>query len=187
MKMASRRAWGERTKAWYFLGLLAALCLAACTTGGVKNSSQDPEPIDAQQQLTDAAKLVDAQDWPRAQAALRALIEAPTFSNLTSHQQYQVLWTAAAVGISHGDAERGYGYLVRVVSMPEAGFEQWVRLTYIAERPGHNAVAVHALTVLAQRWPEQLSTINAGVAYQIIKQARSLPDGASLELLGTLY
>jgi hypothetical protein len=185
--MASRRAWSERTKACYFLGLLAPLCLAACTTGGVKKSSQGPAPIDAQQQLTDAAKLVDAQDWPRAQAALRALIEAPTFGNLTSHQQYQVLWTAAAVGISRGDPELGYGYLVRVVSMPEAGFEQWTRLTYIAERPGHNAVAVHALTVVAQRWPEQLSTINAGVAYAIIKQARSLPHGASLELLGTLY
>jgi beta-barrel assembly-enhancing protease len=174
-------------KASHFLGPLAALCLAACTTGEVKKSSLGSEPIDEQQQLTDAEKLVDEKNWPQAQTALRTIIEAPTFRRLPGPQQYQVLSTASDVGIHHGDINRGFGYLLRAVSFPEAGFDQWRTLTFTAMKLGRPDIAANGLTEIAKLWPEKVSTIDLSFIYWIIDQARHVPDATRLALFRALY
>jgi beta-barrel assembly-enhancing protease len=164
------------------------LVLGACATNEPKKfTGGTTAPIDAHEQLAAASKLVADKNWPEAQAALRAIIEAPTFSSLTSRQQFQILWSASVVGITHGDLKLGYAYLVRDIAMPEAGFEQWRLLGFAGDKLGKNAVVVNALTVMAKRWPDKLSTFEDALVFQVIRKADQLPPVASLDLLGALY
>jgi beta-barrel assembly-enhancing protease len=174
---------------WY--GILLAvvmLVLNACATNEPTKSTEPATvPVAAHAQLAAASKLLAEKNWPEAQTALRAIIEAPAFASLPSRQQFQLLWSASVVGIEHGDLKLGYAYLVRDIAMPEAGLDQWRLLGLAGEKLGQSAVEVNALTVMAKRWPEQTATFEDALVFQIIRKANKLPPPASLDLLGALY
>ena len=60
-------------------------------------------------------------------------------------------------------------------------------LAVAGEKLGQSAVEVNALTVMAKRWPEQLSMFEDALVFQVIRKANQLPPPASRELLGALY
>jgi tetratricopeptide (TPR) repeat protein len=186
---------GKRTvKPYRILALLAVFCVAACTATAPKPdqpmvviTSKAPNPFALADQLAEAMNLVKREDWPKAQAALQAIIEDTAFSGLSSDTQYHVLWTAGRVFADHGQLERGYEYLVRAAAMPQSNFDDLLAQMRIAAKQGNKAETVSSLTSFAQRYPEKISNLNTKWIVVVARQARQLPAGQRLALYRSLY
>ena len=132
-------------------------------------------------------QLVAQKDWPRALEALRAVVEAKTFTRMPSDIQYRALSAASRVAIYHGPPNLGYGYLARVIAMPQAGYDDWWERLREADQTGSKADLAGTLTVMAQRWPDQSRTLEPDYILRIIYESKQLSNGAALPLLRALY
>lgn len=132
-------------------------------------------------------KLVDDKNWPPALAAMQSIIELKTFNSLPADFRYTVLSTAGRVATDHGSPALAYGYLGRVIDMPQADFADWVARLRMSDKLGHEAAAVSALTMLVQRWPERSGKFDSDYILKELDEARKLPNGAELKLLEALY
>jgi hypothetical protein len=175
--------------------LLAAIGLTACGPGYPTKSGATATVAwpgaaamsTENEKLADAMKLVADKDWPKALIALRAVIEAEGFLGFTGEVQYRTLQTAGRVAYEHGQPEVGYKYLVRVTSLPQAGFDDWHDRITASDRLGNDADTIRCLTLLAQRWPDRIPEINAEYILRTIEGAGLLPGGEALPLLQALY
>jgi hypothetical protein len=181
-------------KPYRFLVLLAVFSLAACTAAPPKPgqpmvviTSKAPNSLGLADQLADAMNLVKREEWPKAQAALQAIIEDTAFSSLSSDTQYHVLATAGRVFADHEQLERGYEYLARAAAMPQANFEDLVAQTGAATKLNNKAEIVSSLTSIAQRYPEKISSARTQWIVAVVRQSRQLPAGQRLALYRSLY
>jgi tetratricopeptide (TPR) repeat protein len=166
----------------YLCGVLALgllLCLQACVTGAALTAER--------QRGIDADKAVHEKNWPQAQIAYKAYIEGRGFSGLPKNDQFRALRSAAFVGLYHGDKNLGYGYLLRVVEMPQAGQKEWFELTSDAFSLKHDADTLRGLIVLAQRWPDQVPILYQPVVATALRSTDALPHEKRLESLWALY
>jgi hypothetical protein len=176
------------------LVLLAVFSVAACTATPPKLdqpmvviTSKAPNTFRLADQLADAMNLVKREEWPKAQAALQALIEDKEFSSFSSDTQYQILRTAGRVFADHGQLEAGYGYLVRAAAMPQSNFDDVLAQTRTAAKLGKKPEMVSGLTSVAQRYPEKISSLKAEWIAAVVRQARQLPADQRLALFRSLY
>jgi hypothetical protein len=167
---------------WVFLGVLA---LVSCASERPTPSAPDLATVN--QQLLDARKLLADNNWPKAQIAFRSIIEAKRFGGLPSDTQYLALWIGAKVSIYYGDPNVGYGYLLRAIDMPQAGFDQWWMRVKTDISLDKDADAVSSLTTLAQRWPEQSRNLDADFVLEVVTEAKQLPHRPRYALLRALY
>jgi tetratricopeptide (TPR) repeat protein len=132
-------------------------------------------------------KLVEEKNWPPALAAMQSIVERKNFNSLPADFRYKVLSTAGRVATDHGPPMLAYNYLGRVIVMPQADFADWLDRVRAADKLGHKAVAISALTELIQRWPEHSGKFDTDHILRDINDARNLPNGAELKLLEALY
>ena len=159
--------------------LLGVLSLQGCVTGAALDTER--------QRGVEADKALQEKNWPRAQILFKAYIGGTGFSHLPDDVQYQALRSAAFVGLYHGDKEVGYRYLLRLVALPQADAQAWMELLREAVALKHDADAARALVVLAQRWPEQLATLNKALVYGALRAIDRLPHEAQLSSLSALF
>ena len=131
--------------------------------------------------------LVHGKEWPRALAALRAVIEARNFNNLPSDVKYEALSTASRVAIYHGPPKLGSGYLDRVLAMPQAQYDDWLERLREADKANNSADSVGTLTVMMQRWPDRAGKLDEEYILKVARQANQLPAAVALPLLHALY
>jgi beta-barrel assembly-enhancing protease len=181
-------------KPYRVLVLLAVVSLAACTATPPKPdqpivviTSKAPNSLGLADQLADAMNLVKREEWPKAQAALQAIIEDKEFSSFSSDTQYRVLWAAGRVFADHGQLERGYEYLVRASAMPQSNYEELAAQTLTAAKLNNEAQMVSSLTSIAQRYPEKVSNFRPQWIVAVVRQSRKLPAGQRLALYRSLY
>jgi beta-barrel assembly-enhancing protease len=141
----------------------------------------------ASQQVVAAEQLLADKNWPEALSALKAIVDARSFSTLDSDFQYKVLMISASTALDHGQPQLAYGYLVRATSMPQATIGDWLARLRAAETLKNTAGTVGALTVIVQRQPDQVSHFNDDSVIRVILEAKELPDGSVLPLLQGLY
>ena len=185
----------RRRNAYCINTLLAALCVVACTVNSAKFTVESETVVTTKmgalsaltQQLADAMVLVREKEWPRALAALRAVIEARHFNDLPSDVKYQALSTASRVAIYHGPPKLGYGYLDRVVAMPQATYDDWLERLREADKKGNNSASVGTLTLMMQRWPDRTGQLDEEYILTVVGQASHLSADAALGLLQALY
>lgn len=148
---------------------------------------QTPESILASQQLASARHSVAVKDWPTALAQLQSIIDIKTFQRLPSDLQYQALSIASRVAIYHGPKELGYGYLRRVIAMPQADFADWREQLHFAERTNNIVVAAQALKRLLQRWPDRTEKLDSEEIREVVNHTSKLPSAEYLTLLKALF
>jgi hypothetical protein len=177
-----------------FLSLSLALSLAACAPSHLTKVGGRPAPAAADrtgalasQQLVDAQQLIADKNWPQALSALRSIIDAKSFGKLDSDFQYKVLMISGSTALDHGPPQLAYGYLVRATSMPQATVGDWFVRLRAVEALKDKAGTVGALTVIVQRWPDQVSHFNDDSVIRVIREATELQDGSVLPLLQGLY
>jgi hypothetical protein len=173
-------------KCQLILGLLAIFTLAACTVSSTQSADRPATAI-ASKQLADAMDLVTQKDWPKALAALRAIVDAKAFSGLPNDIQYRALSVASRVAIYHGASKLGYGYLARVIAMPQADYADWWERLREADQAGDWAELVRTVTVMMQRWPDRAVDLDADYIHRVVNRANRLPNGAAFALLQALY
>ncbi len=157
----------------------AVMSLQGCITNSVLQAEE--------QRRLAAYTAMNAKDWPKAQVAFKAYIEGRGFGHLPQNTQLEALRYAAFVGLYHGDKTAGFAYLRRSVDMPEADAQQWILLLNAAVWLDHDADAVLALVVLAQRWPEPLAAVDDKVVTGALKALSKLPGDAQFDALTKLY
>jgi hypothetical protein len=175
--------------------LLAMVSLAACTAGSSRSTQvpavvvarETPEAAALTQQLADAKRLVNDKDWPRALAALRAVVDARTFRSLPRDVQYRALAVASRVAIYHGPAKLGYEYLGRLIALPQSNYDDWLQRLRAADKLDNRADTVGTLTVMMQRWPDRTGQLNPAYIVRVINEARGLPDDKASSLLQALF
>lgn len=155
------------------------LSLQACVTQAALDTER--------QRGIEASQALQQKDWPRAQVAYKAYIEGRGFGRLPDSDRYQALRSAAFVGLYHGDKDAGYAYLRRSVTLPQADYQGWMELLKDAHWLQHDADAVRSLVVLAQRWPDELATMDQSVVAGALQDIYGLPDQAQLSSLMELY
>ncbi len=174
---------------------LLAVAVAGCTAGhpvttapphavggaGVRPEAPGGEPLER------AMKLVADKNWPRATAALEAVIESMSFRVRPADDQFRILRTAALVCLEHGKPKLGLAYLGRAVAMPQAAFEDWAAQLAYAAKLGFEADAVRTLTLMAQRYPERLASLPSDAISEIVRKATDRSRSERLALLLALY
>jgi hypothetical protein len=166
----------------HFLSFLAVLSLAACASGPPKRAveispasippSNAAELAAAEQQVLNLITLKYTR-CSEELAGLQAAIGAPTFSMISIDLQYEALDLAAKIAICDHQPQIAYEYLLRVVAMPRAVFEDQADLLYMAVRLRHsNAAAI--LISLTQRWPEQIAKVNSSTVIWLLNDERAV-------------
>ena len=150
-------------------------------------ADETPEAAALTQQLASAMKLVNDKDWPRALAALRAVVDARAFRSLSRDVQYRALAAAGRVATYHGPAKLGYEYLGRLVAMPQSNYDDWLERLRAAEKLDHSADTVSTLTVMMQRWPDRSGQLNPDYIMKVVNEARGLPNDRAWSLLQALF
>jgi hypothetical protein len=161
------------------VALVSMLCLQACVTGAA---------LDAERQRAgDADQALAEKDWPKAQIALKGEIEGRGFRSLSQDDQYHALLKAAFVGLYHGDKKLGYSYLLRLTAMPQADQGVWHELMNAAYNLKHPDDSVRGLSMLAQRWPEEVPKLDERVVTSALGAIHSQPREKQLTSLWALY
>lgn len=150
-------------------------------------TSKAPNPFGLVDQLAEAMNLVKREEWPKAQAALQAVIEDKEFSSLSGDTQYHTLWTAGRVFADHGQLERGYEYLARAAAMPQSNFEDLLAQMRTAAKLGNKPETVRSLTSVARRYPDKIGSLKTEWIAAVIRQAQQLPTGERSALYRSLY
>jgi tetratricopeptide (TPR) repeat protein len=168
------------------LVLLGVLGVAACVTGRPATATE-LATTRATQQLADAQQLVVDENWPPALAALRSIIEAKTFSGLSSDFQYRTLSIAGKVAVDHGPPQLAFDYFGRVLAMPQADFDDGLGRLRAADKLGNKSDSISALTLLMQRWPDRAAKLDSDYILAAANKAEHLRSGVALALLQALY
>ncbi|HEX3847106.1 MAG TPA: hypothetical protein VHV81_06960, partial [Steroidobacteraceae bacterium] len=134
------------------------------------------------------ADLEQVDEKARAEAgALEAEIRASSFDRLSGDAQYQALKRAAKLSDAVGDTRLAYGYLLRIVAMPQAGFADRLAQVRMAVNLHREDDLIGGLTVIAQRWPDQLRTLDSDFISREISESNRRAHGAAFPLLQALY
>jgi beta-barrel assembly-enhancing protease len=166
----------------------AAWGLLLCLTLGVQACVTNAQMVAERQRGLEAQKALDRKDWPRVQTAFQAYVEDRSFRRLPQDEQFKALRSASFAGLNHAeDRSRGYDYLLRLTAMPEADAPDFLYLLQAACFLKHDAECARALVVLAQRWPEQLQTIDQRFVANAVQSVASLPSEKSFEARWALY
>jgi tetratricopeptide (TPR) repeat protein len=186
----------RRLISYRYIVLLTMVAISACgSTPGTKpieptartEAGQASDSPAAAQQLADAMQLVSEKDWPQAQIALRAVIDAKTFGSLPGDVQYRTLRVAGHVFADHGQLKQGYDYLVRAGDMPQSTFEDQKALLMTSGRLQDWSAAMNTLTVIGQRYPAQLSSLDVDLIADIVYEGKRSSPSQRLPLLQALY
>jgi hypothetical protein len=177
--------------------LLAGIALAACAAtapprpavhrseaaaGGQSAEPSSPE----MQRLDDDLQQMDEKAREEARA-LQAEIRASSFRSLSGDAQYQTLKRAAKVSDAVGDTRAAYGYLGRAIAMPQAGFDDRLAQVRMAVSLHREEEVIGGLTVIAERWPEQLPKLDSDFISRAIYESDRRAHAAAFPLLQALY
>jgi hypothetical protein len=153
------------------------------------------KPLDSaavDQQVNDAMRLFVDGNWPQALPALQHIVDDGSFMRLPSDIRYRVLKAASEAAQYHGGSpEVAHKNLMRLVSMPQANFEDWQHRAQAAGRLNDIVDCVSSLTVMVSRWPERFAwsksaiSLNDGIRYII--DAASKKRVSVFPLLLALY
>jgi beta-barrel assembly-enhancing protease len=120
-------------------------------------------------------------------ADLQKVIAAPTFQSLPSDTQFEDLNVAAKLAFARDQPRTAYEYVVHASDMPQATPAQWLLRMQAASRLGSESDAVKSLTVLAQRWPEQVANLDFRPVNEILRESDAVPHPERLALFRALY
>jgi tetratricopeptide (TPR) repeat protein len=173
------------------VSLFAFACLVACTSGVPKKSIDvTPATVPASNAAIAVAPnpfLAEEKNLDQHLAELQRAIEAPTFETLPSKTQYTDLLTAAKLAVARDQPRTGYEYLVRACDMPQATFDDWLERLQLTSQLRAGSDAVKSLTLMAQRWPEQVEHLNDRLVNEVLAEADALPSAQKLALYRALY
>lgn len=133
--------------------------------------------------------LISDKKYDLGYAALEAVIQSPSFAKLSSDDRHRALYVAGAVAVNLKRTKEGYAYSVLSSEMPETTGDDWDVRIYAASHLELTADLLHSLTVLAQRWPNQLAGHKDEFIEQTIWAAKKQPENseALLDLMQTLF
>jgi transglutaminase-like putative cysteine protease len=126
------------------------------------------EVAEAEQQLQKAGRLAQGGQMDKTDEVLKALLASDGFRALTASRQHVALYLAGAVALEKEDAERALDLLRRSTGLEGAGPGDWNLRLLAATRASDHVDATLALTTLAERWPENLSEVDARVIGGIV-------------------
>jgi hypothetical protein len=171
------------------LTILTLLALISGPPAKASDTSPVPIVITPVDQATASELLQTDEDKKLDQqlADLQKAIEAPTFQTLPSDTQFQDLNLAAKLAFARDQPRTAYEYLVRASDMPQATSGQWLVRMQAASQLGAESDAVRSLSVIAQRWPEQVAKLEVRLIYQVLSGAAGLSPGERLAAYRALY
>ena len=145
---------------------LLALALSACATKPPPATGQEsPLPASVKvlgAQITEAAQLVDHDQYERADAKMQSAITARSFATQPAELRHAALQLAAAAALQVGDPKRALTLLKRSSEMKEADSDDGI-LRVIAGNAAHDRQEVAAaLMLVATRWPDTLPQLEPG-------------------------
>lgn len=122
------------------------------------------------------------------QAEIDKAIQTKGFIQLPMDLQYRVLWIASMLAEQDGQDKKAHDMAVRATTFDAADSTVWMVRTFSAMSTADYHDAAHGVTVLAQRWPDKLSSILPGAIIQLhflLKQAQD--DAMDREMLDALF
>jgi hypothetical protein len=161
------------------------LAFAACAANPPPGSA--PPQTSASQRLADALQLISTKQFDDGLPALIAVIDARSFSTLSSEQQHRALAKAAQVESGFQRWALARGYAARAASMVQATANDQLQLINIDWHLHDDTAVAEGLTVLARRWPERLGEIDEDYLTNLLGTAHRLSRGTGLALLQALY
>jgi hypothetical protein len=165
--------------------LLVGLTACAFNTHNPVNGASESDLASERQRLRDL--IVDSSKHQgRGFAELRDAISARAFVSLTIDDQFEALTLAAAAA---GPAEErlAQSYLDRAIALPGIGFEDLSATLRMAANGDYEAGAIKSLTLLAQRWPERMASVEKLLIRRTLFFAAHVPKAARLAVLQALY
>jgi tetratricopeptide (TPR) repeat protein len=176
-------------KRYRILTLLAVTCLCACSSGSPPRST-DPAPLGiaarTAKSIAEQEKLENA-SFEKRFAASKKIIAAPIFASLPRETQYRLLLTAGKLGLALERPRKGYVFIVRAAAMPDATMDDRLLQVQTAVRLGYKTEAVNGMTLVVQRWPDQVANLPNGLLDGILRESGNVPHGTQLSLLQALY
>jgi transglutaminase-like putative cysteine protease/tetratricopeptide (TPR) repeat protein len=130
----------------------------------------------ALKELAKAAELGKAGKFADGDAVLSRMIDSTGFQALTDIQRHSALYLGAALAGAHADYPRSLDLLKRSCAMEQAEAADWELRVRIAHAGHQVADAALALTVLAQRWPNDLTNLDFPTIGRIL---HDLPEAGS--------
>jgi hypothetical protein len=128
--------------------------------------------------VNDAMRLFTDRNWPQALPALQHAVDDDSFMSLPDDTRYRVLKAASETALYHGESlELAHKNLMRLVSMPQADFDDWQHRAQAAFRLNDIVDCVSSLTVMARRWPERFAWSNSAIP--LSEAIRNVIDAAS--------
>jgi tetratricopeptide (TPR) repeat protein len=170
----------------FILHLSAAACIAACAAAGPSGSPATGSEAQLAGSIA-AEQRTENDDFSRRLEALQKVIAAPTFKSLPGDVQYQDLLTAGKLAAALEQPRRAYDYVAAAAATPHADFSDRLLQVESAVTLGLKADAVSGMTIIVQRWPEQVAALPTGLLDEILRESGSLPHEARLSLLRGLY
>jgi hypothetical protein len=150
------------------LGLFCALVLPLCSCASHRSVSptranvpaaapQEAAPSAVSAELEQAQALMVASKWAQADALLTDLVSAKNFQQLSLSEQHGARVLAAGAALQLREPERALSLIQAACAMSNADSRDWFIRTHAAVAASDSKDALLALTVLAQRWPQQLA------------------------------
>ncbi|MEO8748725.1 MAG: hypothetical protein ABI379_13900 [Rhodanobacter sp.] len=177
-----------------FTTAMAMVLLMVCTARATITpaSSLRSEPVDpvenATQLVQQAFNDLNHNDAAAGEAELSRAIDAKGFAGIPSDLRYRALLVASLTAEQNGQNTKAHDFIVRATALDEAGDAAWTTRLSTAFSIANYDDASHSLTILAQRWPERLSGLNAGAIMQLHYQLGLARDhGADRAMLDALF
>jgi hypothetical protein len=120
-------------------------------------------------------------------ADLQKIITATTFKSLPDDTRYHDLLTAGKLAAALERQRPAYDYIAGAAAMPQADFYDRLLQVQLAVTLGLQADAVSGVTVVIQRWPDQVAGLPTGLLDEILRESSLLPHGPRLSFLRALY
>jgi hypothetical protein len=166
--------------------LLAAACIAACAGSGRSRSVTSGSEAQMAQSIADQQRS-ESDSLAGRFGALQKVIASRAFKSLPGDTQYQDLSTAGKLAAALERQRQAYGYIAGAADTPQADFYDRLLQVQSAVALGLQADAVSGVTVIIQRWPEQVAGLPTGLLDEILRESSLMPHGARLSLLRALY
>ena len=170
---------------------LTVLALAACSTHPSRDAQTGPPAAaadpSASQRLDDALRLIANKQFDAGLPALRAVIDARSFSSLPDEDRYHALFAAGRAEMSFQRWSLARGYMVRVAAMPQATADDQLALVTIGAQLQDEPLIAQSLIAVARKWPDRLADIDEDYLTRFLAAQSKLPRATALALLQSFY
>jgi tetratricopeptide (TPR) repeat protein len=143
---------------------LSAIAILLALTAAVPAHAIDLGPIagvlepvmSATERLEQANEAFSARQFADAGKIAEEILASRGFKRLASRDQYRVLWIAALSAVRRQDALEAHDYLLLVTESEFANVRDWKLRAQTAQQIEDWPDTLHALTTVAQRWPDKI-------------------------------